>query len=143
MVAPSSFKLLSAIAGLLLSTQLAHAATFHAQEDLYNIYCGPQPTNNELSAICFDANWDIRDHIKDSSPGLFGFMSQKNPDNFSVLVGKVGDKAEFSTIQHKVFLTGGAQNNKPCVVFSITDPDGQSNSNSGVFCVGDPHIHFP
>ena len=142
-----SFKLLGPAAGLLLFTQLAQAAVFTPWPKQYDIFCGPKPDPSQIkiNAICMDAQWDIRNHIKENSPELAGILAQDNPvsqdkpSRFAVLVGQLGESVSFSTAQHKVTLQGAANNNRRCVVYSIEGPGGSS----GVFCIGEPHVQLP
>ena len=69
-----SVGLLGTLASMLLFIENVSAADFSINQAMYNSFCGYNPTATG-SALCFDTDIDIRQHLKESTPGVVVYMT--------------------------------------------------------------------
>jgi len=137
----SSFKLSALLLALFLSVHVAQAIMILTQDNLYEQLCGPSASPSGKSAICIDADFDIRQHIKGASRNLVLYLANDRK-RFAVPVLPVGEKVWFTTVQHKVDLEAVASGQNICVAYSVGTLPGTVNEAS-IYCVGDQHVHLP
>ena len=62
---------------VLLSTAGVQAAFFAKQPVAYDSSCGKQAVSKpEIGTICFDLDFDLRQHLQNSSPGMVGYLAK-------------------------------------------------------------------
>lgn len=143
MILTSTFRSFVAALGLVLLAGMARAldVTFTLDQDNYNKLCGVTPDVRFLTAACIDFKWDIREHIKDSSPGMTmyldrGLRSVAIPMQYNTLPW-------FTTLEHRIDFNPAVQNDKACAIYTYSNPDGSNPQPSPIYCEGDKHIQFP
>jgi len=137
----SSSKLSTLLLALVLSVHAAQAIMILTQDNLYEQLCGPNATSSGKSAICIDADSDIRQHIKGASPNVVFYLANDRK-RFAVPVLPVGEKLWFTTVEHKVSLEAVTSGQNMCVAYSVGTLQGTVNEAS-IYCVGEQHVHLP
>lgn len=138
----SSFKLSVLLLALVLSVHVAQAITIVTQDGLYEQLCGPSAKSDSgKSAICIDADFDIRQHIKGASANVVLYLA-KDRKRFAVPVLPVGQNLWFTTVEHKVNLEAVTSGQNICVAYSVGTLQGTVNEAS-IYCVGEQHVHLP